>query len=69
MDEGELMLRVLTEQMERIAAANELRGAGIEPTAADVSAWLAADPRTKRRLGIAWAVLRDEINPRRVTNA
>jgi hypothetical protein len=64
-DTAELTVRVLTEQMERVAAAHELQALGIEPSPADVSAWLAADTRTKRRLGIAWAVLRPEIDPER----
>jgi hypothetical protein len=59
----QLMAEVFAEQLERVAVANELRGLGINPSPADVSAYYQADPKTRRRLGLQWAVLADEICP------
>jgi hypothetical protein len=64
-DSAELLVtQVFAEQLERVAAADELRAMGIEsPSPADISAYHQADMKTRRRLGIQWAVLADEICP------
>jgi hypothetical protein len=48
-------LKLLQMQFERVAAARELREALIEPSPADVEAWLASTPRQKRHLMELWA--------------
>lgn len=63
MDDDGLMVSIVGEQFERVAAKHDLEALGISPTSADISAWMAADNRAKRRLAMAWAVLCDEVAP------
>ena len=55
LDQAAWDTRILTAQLERVAAARELREYQIEPSPADVEAWLASSPRQKRRLMELWA--------------
>jgi hypothetical protein len=57
LDEEELRSRILSAKVQRIAAASELRAAQINPSPADVEAYVASTPRQKHRLMMAWAVL------------
>ena len=66
MDEAEadaLALEVLAVVFQRQAAIKELAGLGITASPADVSAWLAADRKTRERLGRTWAAMAIEPPP------
>jgi hypothetical protein len=58
-----LALEVLAVAFQRQAASKELASLGIEASPADVSAWLAADRKTRERLGRASAALSLEPEP------
>ncbi len=55
--EADIMARVLSGQLARIAAARELGDMGVTSASpADVEAWLTMTPQQKRRLTLAWLV-------------
>jgi hypothetical protein len=56
LDTAEWNMRIMAQQLERAAAVRELREFQIEPSPADVENWLAASPRSRRRLMESWAV-------------
>ncbi len=62
-DERLLGMEVLAGVMIRAGAAAELLSMGIDPSPADVEAWIGADNRTRRRLGLAWAIMSGSAEP------
>jgi hypothetical protein len=50
-----MQAQVLTESLACTVAARELAELGITASPADISAWLSADQRQRRRLALSWA--------------
>ena len=68
-DDADLLVaEVLSAALERVAAGNELRQLGIEPSPSDVESYLAMSQRERRAANMRWAVMQATgifKNPRR----
>jgi hypothetical protein len=62
-DAPSLQAELVTGVLARTLAARDLADLGIVASPADISAWLDADHRTRKRLGTAWAVMAATLPP------
>jgi hypothetical protein len=56
-DSAEWDVKLLTAEFERTAAARELAEHQINASPADIEAWIAATPRTRRKLLELWHIM------------
>ena len=52
-----LEAEILVGVAERAAARNQLAELGVNPSPADVSAWMAMDSKTQRRMALQYVIL------------
>jgi hypothetical protein len=58
-DDAEWGVKLLTAQFERAAATRELAEHQINASPADIEAWIAATPRTRRKLLELWYIMNE----------
>lgn len=55
-DSTELGLEIMTGAVERVNAAKELRSLGVEPSPADVEAWISTTARQRKQASLTYAI-------------